>query len=143
MSVQIIDGNISLSDIVYSGASQALALQKSAESATAINATATASTAAILGGIITSTTAAAVTITTPTAAQLLAALGAAGYRTNNGDVFKLIVLNLGNANAITMAGGINVAFSANNSIIGASSKVLFYWRIIDNTGVANPSIQFY
>lgn len=68
------------------------------QSINAINATATATAAQIATGYITSTSAAAVTITLPTGTLLGAALGATA-----GSVFYLLVDNTAGANTVTMA----------------------------------------
>lgn len=138
-STQIESGNFSFPDTT----TIAPTFPKSEETVTTVNVTATITASVLCGGIITSTTAGAVTITTPTALQIITQLNFLGYRVANGDVYKLLVVNLGNANAITMAAGTNVAFSANNLTVAASSKVLYYYKILDNTGTSNPSIQFY
>lgn len=66
--------------------------------ASAINSTATATAAQVATGYITSTSAAATTITLPTGTLLGAALGASA-----GTVFDLIVDNTAGANTVTMA----------------------------------------
>lgn len=71
-------------------------------SSAAINATATATAAQIATGRITSTSAAAVTITLPTGTLLGAALGAVA-----GTVLELIVDNTAGANTVTMAVAVN------------------------------------
>lgn len=65
--------------------------------ASAINATATATAAQLATGLVTSTSAAATAITFPTAASLLAAIGAAV-----GSSYDLIVDNSAGANTVTM-----------------------------------------
>ena len=65
--------------------------------ASAINATATATAAQVATGLITSTSAAATAITFPTAASLLAALG-----TTTQSYFDLVVDNVSGANTVTM-----------------------------------------
>lgn len=64
----------------------------------AINSTGTATAAQVATGYITSTSAAATTITLPTGTLLGAALGASA-----GSVFELIVDNTGGANTVTIA----------------------------------------
>lgn len=64
----------------------------------AINATATATVEEVLTGYITSTSAAATTITLPTGTLLGAALGA-----QKGTVFDLFIDNTGGANTVTIA----------------------------------------
>lgn len=66
----------------------------------AIDVTATATAAQIASGYLTSSTAAAVSITLPTATELATALGA-----NQGDSFEFAVENTGSSNAITMVLG--------------------------------------
>lgn len=70
--------------------------------ASAINATATATAAQVATGYITSTSAAAVTITLPTGTLLGAALGAVA-----GTMFDLLVDNTAGANTVTMAVAVN------------------------------------
>lgn len=72
----------------------------------AINATATATAAQISTGYVTSTSAAATTITLPTGTLLGAALGAA-----KGTVHELYVDNTGGANTVTMAVSTNAVLS--------------------------------
>ena len=73
----------------------------------AINATATATAAQVATGYITSTSAAATTITLPTGTLLGAALGAA-----RGTVFDLYVDNTAGANTVTMAVAVNGVLSS-------------------------------
>jgi hypothetical protein len=73
----------------------------------AINATATATAAEVATGYITSTSAAATTITLPTGTLLGAALGAA-----QGTVFDLYVDNTGGASTVTMAVATNGILSS-------------------------------
>lgn len=71
-------------------------------SSAAINATATATAAQVATGYITSTSAAATTITLPTGTLLGAAIGATA-----GTVFNLIVDNTAGANTVTIAVAVN------------------------------------
>jgi FtsP/CotA-like multicopper oxidase with cupredoxin domain len=73
----------------------------------AINATATATAAQIQTGYITSTSAAATTITFPTGTLLGAQLGA-----TQGSTFRLYVDNTAGANTVTMAVSTNAVLSA-------------------------------
>lgn len=73
----------------------------------AINATATATAAQVAAGYITSTSAAATTITLPTGTLLGAALGA-----KQGTVFNLYIDNTAGANTVTMAVAVNGILSA-------------------------------
>tara|TARA_R110000868_G_scaffold63178_6_gene190421 strand:- start:1709 stop:2263 length:555 start_codon:yes stop_codon:yes gene_type:complete len=73
----------------------------------AINSTATATAAQVKTGYITSTSAAAVTITLPTGALLGAALGAV-----QGTIFELYVDNTAGANTVTVAVAVNGVLSA-------------------------------
>jgi hypothetical protein len=76
-------------------------------STAAINATATATAAQVATGYITSTSAAATTITLPTGTLLGAALGAV-----RGTVFDLYVDNTAGANIVTMAVAVNGILSS-------------------------------
>ena len=73
----------------------------------AINATATATAAQVASGYITSTSAAAVTITLPTGTLLGAALGAV-----QGTIADLTIDNTAGANAVTIAVAVNWILSA-------------------------------
>ena len=73
----------------------------------AINATATATAAQVASGYITSTSAAATTITLPTGTLLGTALGAA-----QGTVFNLYIDNTAGANTVTIAVAVNGILSA-------------------------------
>lgn len=88
--------------------------------AAAINTTATATVAQMLGGIITSSTAAAVTITSPTAAALDAAT-----EVGIGESFEVFVINTGATNAITLAGGSGVTIVGATIGANGSSRWLF------------------
>lgn len=76
-------------------------------STTAINATATATAAQVATGYITSTSAAAVTITLPTGTLLGAQLGAV-----QGTVLDLFIDNTAGANTVTIAVAVNGILSA-------------------------------
>lgn len=108
-----------------------------------VNATGVASGDAMAGGIITSTTAAAVTMTTDTAAAYLTALKKLGFKPKNNDVYDLTVRNLGAANAITLAAGTNVSLPANIGTITTGTSLHLKLLIVDSTGVANPSVSLY
>lgn len=88
--------------------------------AAAINTTATATVAQMLGGIITSSTAAAVTITSPTAAALDAAIEVAV-----GETFEVFVINTGATNAITLAGGSGVTVVGTTVLASSATRWLF------------------
>jgi hypothetical protein len=81
----------------------------------AINVTATATAAQVATGYITSTSAAAVTITMPTGTLLGAELGAAA-----GTVFDLIIDNTAGANTVTMAVAVNGVLSESAVTTAAS-----------------------
>lgn len=87
--------------------------------AAAINATATATAAQVATGYITSTSAAATTITLPTGTLLGAALGATA-----GTVFDLIIDNTAGANTVTIAVATNGILSAAAVAVGASFGLL-------------------
>lgn len=69
----------------------------------ALNATGTLTAALMLGGIITSTTAAAVTATLDTGANLEAALLALYPALGVNDYFEFSIINTGGTNAVTVA----------------------------------------
>lgn len=91
-------GAISGSKVTATGALSPLNAPLTTHTAAAINATATATAAQVATGYITSTSAAATTITLPTGTLLGAALGAVA-----GTVFELYVDNTAGANTVTMA----------------------------------------
>lgn len=76
--------------------------------ATALNATGALTTAMILGGIVTSTTAAAVTATLPTGAALEAVIDG-----NVGDYFDWSVINTGGTNSFTVT-----AAASGHTVVG-------------------------
>lgn len=85
----------------------------------AINSTATATAAQVATGYITSTSAAATTITLPTGTLLGAALGA-----TQGTVFDLYIDNTAGANTVTIAVATNGILSAAAAANGASQGLL-------------------
>jgi hypothetical protein len=95
--------------ITPSGTSNVLSLPANVTEMTpvAINATATATAAQVATGYITSTSAAATTITLPTGTLLGAALGAV-----RGTVFDLYIDNTAGANTVTIAVAVNGILSA-------------------------------
>lgn len=103
----------------------------------AINATATATAAEVATGYITSTSAAAVTITMPTGTLLGAALGAV-----QGTIHELYIDNTAGANNVTIAVGTNAVLSDAATI--AASAVAFGRLIVANgvTGMAKFTLLF-
>jgi hypothetical protein len=95
--------------ITQSGTSNVLSLPANLTEMTpvAINATATATAAQVASGYITSTSAAATTITLPTGTLLGAALGAV-----RGTVFDLFIDNTAGASTVTIAVAVNGILSA-------------------------------
>jgi hypothetical protein len=95
--------------IAASGTSNVLSLPANLTEMTpiAINATATATAAQVASGYITSTSAAATTITLPTGTLLGAALGAV-----RGTVFDLFIDNTAGASTVTIAVAVNGILSA-------------------------------
>ena len=85
----------------------------------AINATATATAGQVAGGYITSTSAAATTITLPTGTLLGAQLGA-----QQGTVHDLYIDNTAGANTVTIAVATNGILSALATAVGASAGLL-------------------
>lgn len=101
----------------------------------AINATATASAAQVASGYITSTSAAATTITLPTGTLLGAALGA-----TQGTVHELYIDNTAGANTVTVAVAVNGILSAAAAAVGASFGLLTVPSGV--TGVARFTLMF-
>jgi hypothetical protein len=101
----------------------------------AINATATASAAQVASGYITSTSAAATTITLPTGTSLGAALGA-----TKGTVHELYIDNTAGANTVTVAVAVNGILSAAAAAVGASFGLLTVPSGV--TGVARFTLMF-
>lgn len=106
------------------------------ESVNTLNATGTLTAAMILGGLVTSTTAAAVTGTTDTGTLIDTAALAIYPGLAVGDTFDVTIVNTGAANAFTLAGGTGV------TIVGAAAVALstsgsFRFR---KTGVATYSV---
>ena len=108
-----------LSPVPGATAPLAIANPQITHTASAINATATATAAQVATGYITSTSAAATTITMPTGTLLGAALGAV-----KGTVFDLIVDNTAGANTVTMAVATNGILSSAAVAVGASFGLL-------------------
>jgi len=88
-----------------------------------LNASGTLTAALILGGIVTSTTGAAVTATLDTGTNLETALIALQPGLQNSDYFELTVINTGGANAFTVAtaGGWTDGGNAFTAVAAASS----------------------
>lgn len=103
--------------------------------ASAINATATATAAQVATGYITSTSAAATTITLPTGTLLGAQLGATA-----GTVFKLYVDNTAGANTVTIAVAVNGILSALAAAVSASFGLLTVPSGV--TGTAEFTLMF-
>lgn len=90
--------------------------------ATAINATATVTAAQLAGGLLTSTSAAAVTMTLPTATLLATQLGA-----TTGTTFEFVVDNSAGANTVTVAVGAGITasdFPATNTLTRTASTTV-------------------
>ena len=102
---------------------------------TAINATATATAAQVATGYITSTSAAAVSITLPTGTLLGAALGA-----TQGTVFDLYIDNTAGANAVTIL----VATNGIKSDAAATTAASFGQSTVASgaTGVGRFTLMF-
>jgi hypothetical protein len=90
--------------------------------ATAINTTATVTAAQLAGGLLTSTSAAAVTMTLPTATALATQLGAV-----QGTVFDFVVDNSAGSNTVTVAVGSGIVasgFPGTNTLTLANSATI-------------------
>ena len=107
-------------------------------SVSAINATATATAAEVVSGLITSTTGAAVSITLPTAALLMAAVP--GCRV--GTVVVCYIANLGGANAITILGGTGLTIDADNDTIAAGTGCALLIRFTVVTSGSETAIAY-
>lgn len=96
-----------------------LAVMRVPNAVNAINVTATATPAQIIGGAITSTSAAAVSITLPTATQLATALGV----TTRGTSFDFLVDNSAGANTVTLIVGTGITVTTPAITGGATLTV--------------------
>lgn len=105
-------------------------------SVAAINATATATAAQVQTGYITSTSAAATTITLPTGTLLGAQLGA-----TQGSVFELYVDNTAGANTVTIAVATNGVLSA-AAVAGATAGFGLLTVPAGVTGIGRFTIMF-
>lgn len=90
------------------------------------NVTATLVAADVLKGILTSTPAANITLTTPTAALMVAA----DMDVAVGRGFEFTVINLGGANTITLAAGTGVTL-VGVAVVAALSSARFYARYVN------------
>lgn len=97
----------------------------------AVNATATLTDAQMLGGIITSTTAAAVAATVRTGTQLDAA---SEFAVN--DSFDLAVINTGGANAWTLTAATGITIVGAAAVAASSSGIFRFRKTAANTFVA-------
>lgn len=98
-----------LADIIDSTAATFITVNKALvrkNTATAINVTATVTAAQLAGGLLTTTSAAAVAMTLPTATELATALGA-----GKGDIFEFVVDNSAGANTVTVIVGAGITAS--------------------------------
>jgi len=86
---------------------------------TAINSTATATAAQVASGYITSTSAAATTITMPTGTLLGAAVGAV-----RGTILNLYIDNTAGANTVTIAVAVNGILSAGAAAVAGTFGLL-------------------
>lgn len=90
--------------------------------ATAINTSATVTVAQLAGGLLTSTSASAVTMTLPTATALATQLGA-----SQGTIFEFVVDNSAGANTVTIAVGSGIVasgFPGTNTLTLANSATI-------------------
>ena len=87
----------------------------------AINTSATATAANIVSGYITSSTAAAVTITLPTAAQIATSIGGT---VSQGTSFEFSVENTGTTNAVTLAVGTGISVQMTPIITGSNNLII-------------------
>ena len=87
----------------------------------AINTSATATADHIVSGYITSSTAAAVTITLPTAAQIATSIGGT---VSQGTSFEFSVENTGTTNAVTLAVGTGISVQMTPIITGSNNLII-------------------
>jgi len=85
------------------------------------NSSATLTASSVLGGILTSNPGAAITLTLPTAAQLVAADNNAAV----GKGYRFTIINLNGTNAITLAGGTGITL-VGTAGINANTSGSFY-----------------
>lgn len=110
----------------------------SSPTGSAINATATATAAQVKTGLITSTSAAATSITLPTATQLATALGAV-----KGTSFEFIVDNSAGANTVTVIVGTGITTASaltggtTLTVVNGASGVAVFRLIFKSTTTAN------
>lgn len=112
---------------------------------TAINATDTATAAAILGGVITSTAAANVTITLPNASLVKTAFLAIGRPFTPGQYFQFIIRHLGAGNTISLADSLNGSFTApaNNAALATGTSRVFYGYVVNSDVTQAGAITLY
>lgn len=111
------------SDVFYQAGTSAVALEvKNLRKTTAgaLNATGTLTMDLMLGGVVTSTTAAAVTATTPTGAQIDASIEIA-----IGESFDFSAVNTGGANAFTVTAGASGVTVAGLAAVAANTSGTF------------------
>ena len=93
----------------------------------AIDTTGTASAAAMASGYITSTSAAAVSITTPTAAAIIAQLGGSAGK---GTSYELVVDNSAGANTVTLVLDGSITVLNSNSLAVTTANAVGIFKII-------------
>ena len=112
----------------------------------AINTSATATAANIVSGYITSTTAAAVTITMPTATLIATEIGGTVSR---GTSLEFSVENTGSTNAVTLAVGTGitvqstVVVTGSNSLVIASANNIGRFRLVFTSGTTAKLFRIY
>lgn len=115
-----VGGSLTTTGALYSTAANGIQNAViSSHTPTAINATATATAAQVATGYITSTSAAATTITLPTGSALGPTLAA-----SQGTVFDLWIDNTAGANTVTIAVNTNATLNALATAVGASFGLL-------------------
>jgi len=110
-------------------------------SATALNTTGTMSAAAVYGGIVTSTSAAAVTATMPAAVDLLALCPGAVVGTS----LKLLIANNAGANTVTVAASASItsALSVAGDLAVVATKSASYTIVFTNVTSGTEAAVFY
>ncbi len=114
----------------------------------AINATATATTAQMLTGYITSTSAAGTSITLPTATQMAAALRTVGITATRGTIFDFIVDNSAGANTVTVVVNTGIAVTTPAITGGATltvstANVIGHFRLFFTSATTAKILRLY
>lgn len=125
-------GRLVINGRVVPSSNDSGALKKTVTAPAAVNATATLTIAQLLSGIITSTTAAAVTGTLPTGT-----LADAAGETEIDEGFEWAVINTGGANAFTVQAGTDHTLVGSGTVAASSSA-----RFVTRKTAANTFVTY-